>query len=196
MIRKGVEYEDEDLELHPDGSVHDATLTHNAVIHGIPCAGGRSVVFFPSGCLRLAWLASPVLVGDVPCASGVVTYFHENGRILNATLNEGFQGLPAGTRATFDEDGRLLEYWERLDCDKVIDGLPCSAEFHIWRYADGRASRVVLAAKTTIGDQVYPRGAEIHFDESGEVIGYTDIDLDSGHRYKQRVFGVYEAPFE
>jgi hypothetical protein len=196
MISKGVEYEDEDLELHPDGSVHDATLARNTVIQGMPCAGRRSVVFFPSGRLRLAWLASPVVVGCVPCASGVVTYFHENGRVLNATLGERFQGLSAGTRATFDEDGLLLEYSERLDCDKVINGLPCSAEFHIWRYAAGMPSRVVLAAETTIGDQVYHRGAELQFDESGNVIGYTEIDLDSGHRYQQRVFGVYEAPFE
>jgi hypothetical protein len=196
MISKGVEYEDEDLELYPDGSVHDATLARNTVIQGIPCAGERSVVFFPSGRLRLAWLASPLVVGGVPCSSGVVTYFHENGRILNATLGEGFQGLPAGTRVTFDEDGRLLEYSERLDCDKVIDGLPCSVEFHIWRYADGRPSLVVLAAATTIGDQVYPRGADLQFDESDNVIGYIKVDLDSGHRYQQRVFGVYEAPFE
>ncbi len=196
MIVNGVEYEEEDLELHPDGSVHDATLTRNTVIQGIPCAGGRSVVFFPSRQLRLAWLASPVIVGGIPCAAGVVTYFHENGRILNATLGEDFQRLPVRTRATFDENGALCEYSERLERDQLVSGLPCSAEFDIWRYADARLSRVVLSAPAKLGDREYPRGAELCLDESGKVIGYTEVDLDSSHRYQQRVFGVHEAPFE
>ena len=57
MVVSGVEYLDEDAELYPDGSVHDATLARDVTIQGLPCAGGRSAVFFPSGRLRLAWLA-------------------------------------------------------------------------------------------------------------------------------------------
>src|SRR5438105_1087788 len=85
----GIEYEDEDCELFPDGSVHDATLLRDTLIQGLPCAGGQSVVFYPSGHIKLTWLSSPVIVRGIPCAAGLVTYFHENGRVLNATLATG-----------------------------------------------------------------------------------------------------------
>ena len=62
----------EGAELFPDGSVHDATLVRDSEIQGLPCAGGRSVVYFPNGCLRLAWLSRTTAIGDVSCAPGIV----------------------------------------------------------------------------------------------------------------------------
>ena len=77
MVVSGVEYLDEDAELFPDGSIHDATLVRDTDIQELPCAGGRSVVFFPSGRLRLAWLSRPVAIGGVACAPSIV-YLHES----------------------------------------------------------------------------------------------------------------------
>lgn len=199
MVVSGVEYLDEDAELFPGGSVRDATLARNTNIQGLPCAGGRSVVFFPDGRLRLAWLSQPVMVGAVACSPGIV-YLHASGALLNATLaaDHEFVGVavPAGARVTLDEEGRLLEHSQRLEADQPVGGLPCAEEFRVWLYPDGRPSVVVLASPSVIGGQEYPRGAELFFDEGGQVLDCRLVDLDSGHRYKQRVFGVYDAPFE
>jgi hypothetical protein len=199
MIIGGIEYLDEDAELFHDGSVHDATLAHDTDIQGLPCAGGRSVVFFPGGRIRLAWLSRPAVLGGVACAPGIV-YLHEGATVLNATLASDHEltgvKLPAGTRVTLDEDGRLLEHSRRLETDQTLGGLPCSAAFHVWLYPDGRLSVVVLAAPAVVGGREYPRGAQLFLDEGGQVLGWQQVDLDSGHRYQQRVFRVYEAPFE
>ena len=193
----GIEYEGEDCELFPDGSVHDATLLHDTVIQGLPCAGGQSVVFYPSGRIKLAWLSSSVVVHDTPCAADDVTYFHENGRVLNASLaTESRMGdvvLPADTRVTFDDFGVLLEHSERLERDTVVGGLPCAADFTIWRYASGRPSLVVLASPFAIRGRTYPRGGELHMAPDGEVIHFVVVDVESGQRYRRRAFGVYEA---
>jgi hypothetical protein len=199
MIVGGIEYDEEDAELFPDGSVHDATLTHDTLIKGVLCAGGRSVVYFPSGRLKLCWLSVAVTIGGVPCAAKIV-YFHENGRILNASLaaDHRVNGrvLPVETRVTFDEKGELLEYNERLAHDTVLDGLPCAADVPIWRYADGRLSVVVLSAACEVNGCSYSRGTQLFFDVDGNVIRSCTVDLDSGCRYMHRVFGVYEAAFE
>ena len=199
MIHNGIEYLDEDAETFPDGSVHDATLAHDSDIQGLPCAGGHSVVLFPNGSLRLAWLSRTTTVGGVCCASGIV-YLCENGTIFNATLatslNFADVTLPAGTRVTLDEEGRLLEYSRQLPADQIIDGLPCAAEFNIWLYPSGRLSRAVLASSSVVDQQEFTRGTELFLGEDGEVIQSYCVDLDSGERYKQRIFGVYEAQFE
>jgi hypothetical protein len=199
MVAGGVEYLDEDAELFPDGSVHDATLARDTLIQGVPCAGGRSVVYFPGGRLRLAWLSRPATIGAVACAPGIV-YLHENGGLLNATLAapHEFAGVtvPAGERVTLGEQGWLLEHSRRLSADQPVGGLPCSAEFHVWVYPGGRPSVVVLAAASPIGGREYPRGAELFLDEDGQVLDSRVVDLYSGRRYQQRVFGVYETPFE
>jgi hypothetical protein len=199
MVVNGIEYLDEDTELFPDGSIHDATLARDTDIQGLPCAGGRGVVFFPSGRLQLAWLARPVGIGGVPCAPGIV-YLHESGALLNAALTTAHELagvlVPARARVTLDDDGRLLEHSRQLEADQPIGGLPCSAEFHVWVYPDGRPSVVVLASPSVVGGQEVPRGAQLFLDEGGEVIDWQQVDLDSGRRYKQRVFGVHEAPFE
>jgi hypothetical protein len=193
----GIDYEDDDCELFPNGSVHDATLLHDAVIQGLHCAGGRSVVFYPSGRIKIAWLSAPLIVHGIPCAAGVVTYFHENGRVLNARLPMGSRigetELPGGTRVTLDDAGLLLEYSEQLERDAVLGGLPCDADIEIWRYPDGRPSLVVLASAFALGGQVYPRGTELHLSPDGEVVHSVALNLEPGRRYKQRVFGVYEA---
>jgi hypothetical protein len=199
MVAGGVEYLDEDAELFPDGSVHDATLARDTEIQGVPCASGRSVVYFPSGRLRLAWLSRPATIGAVTCAPGIV-YLHENGRLLNARLAapQEFAGVAvrAGERVTLDEEGQLLELSLRLSADQPVGGLPCSAEFHVWLYPGGRPSVVVLAVPSLIGGREFPRGAELFLDEDGQVLDCRVVDLDTGRRYQQRVFGVYEAPFE
>lgn len=195
----GVEYLDEDAELFPSGSVHDATLARDTEIQGLPCAGRRSVVYFPSGRLKLAWLSRAAVIGDVECAPGIV-YLHENTRLLNASLAapREFTGVvvPAGERVTLDEEGQLLEHSRRLMGDQLVGGLPCSPEFNVWLYPDGRPSVLVLSAPSFVDGEEYPRGTELFLQEDGQVIDYCVVDLDSGRRYKMRVFGVYEAPFE
>ncbi|HEY9420261.1 MAG TPA: hypothetical protein VIW92_02515 [Thermoanaerobaculia bacterium] len=197
MIVNGIEYLDEDVEFFPDGSIHDATLARDTMVQDLPCAEDRSVVFYPSGRLQLAWLASPAEIQGVPCAADTVLYLHENGRVLNTSLGGdcsfGGLALPAGSRVSLNEDGSLLEYSQRLESDGIVEGLPCSAAFHVWRYPGGQPSLVVLAAPHVIGGQEYPRGAEIAMAEDGEVLDAHVLDLDSGWRYQQRVFGVYEA---
>lgn len=199
MVVSGIEYLDEGAELFPDGSIHGATLVRDTDIQGLPCAGGCDVVFFPGGRLRLARLSRPVVIAGVACAPGIV-YFHESGALLNATLAAAheFAGVPvpASARVTLDEAGGLLEHSQRLEADQLVGGLPCSAEFHAWVYPDGRPSLVVLASPSVIGGREYPRGAELFLDEGGQVLDWRQVDLDAGRRYKQRVFGVYEAPFE
>ena len=194
MIVAGIEYEDEDAERFPDGSVHDATLKHDAAIQGVPCAGGRSVVFYPSGRLKLAWLSAASTVAGVRCAGGRYTFFHENGRVLNASLAAAHAGLPARTSATFDEHGDLLEHSEALAADALVEGVPCAAACPVWRYASGRLSLAVLSAPHAVGGAEYPRGTQLSFGEDGGVIGSVRVDLDSGQRYKHRAFGVYEPP--
>lgn len=198
MIVAGIEYDDADAELFPDGSVHDATLTRDTVIQGVPCAGGRSVVYFPSGRLKLCWLSAASTIAGVPCAAGVIVFFYEDGRVLNASLGTehriGGRTFPAKTRVTFDEDSTLLEFDERLERDTVLDGLPCAADFPVWRYANGRLSYIVLSAPFAVGGHNYPRGTQLFFEEDGRVINTYTVDLDSGRRYKVRVFGVYEGP--
>ena len=199
MFVDGVEYLDEDAELFPNGSVHDATLARDTDVQGLPCAGGRSVVYFPSGRLRLAWLSRPVSIGGVPCAAGII-YLHESGRLLNATLSathifaEG--SVPVGERVTLDEHGRLLEHSQRLLMDQPVGGLPCSAQFRVWLYPGGRPSVVVLAEQSVLSGRAYPRGAELFLDEDLQILDWQMADLDSGRRYKDRVFGVREAPFQ
>ena len=187
-----MEYLDEDAELFHDGSVHDATLARDTEIQGVPCAGRRSVVYFPGGRLRLSWLSRPATIGAVACAPGIV-YLHENGGLLNATLAAPhvFAGVavPAGERVTLDEQGQLLEHSGRLSADQPVGGLPCSAEFHVWLYPGGRLSAVVLAAPALVGGREYPRGAELFLGENGQVLDCRLVDLDSGRRYQQRVFG-------
>jgi hypothetical protein len=199
MVVAGIEYLDDDAELYPDGAVHDATLARDARIQGLPCAGGHSAVFFPGGRLRLAWLARAADVGPVRCGAGIV-YLHPNGSVLNAAVAEqqtlGDVVVPTGERVTLDDAGRLLEYSKSLTSDQHVRGLPCAAAFDVWLYASGRPSVVVLASASTVGGVAYPRGAELFLDEGGGVLRWYAVDLDSGQRYKQRVFGVFEAPFE
>jgi hypothetical protein len=199
MVVAGIEYLDEDAELYPDGSVRDATLARDATIQGLPCAGGHSAVFFPGGRLRLAWLACATGVGPVRCDAGIV-YLHPNGSVLNAAVAEqqtlGDVVVPAGERVTLDDTGRLLEYSRSLTSDQRVGGLTCAAAFRAWHYASGRPSVVVLARPSTVGGATYPRGAELFLDKGGAVVRWYPVDLDSGQRYKQRVFGVYGAPFE
>jgi len=199
MIQNAIEYLDEDIQVFPDGSVHDATLAHDSDIQGLPCAGGHSVVFFPSGRLRLAWLSRQTFVGGVSCAPGIV-YLHENGALLSAklaaTLNFAGLAVPAGARVTLDEHGQLLEHSRRLSANQTIAGLPCAVEFDAWFYPSGRLSTAVLASPSVVGGREFPRGTELFLGEDGEVLQFNPVDLNSGQRYKQRVFGAYEAPFE
>src|SRR5262249_46263209 len=120
-------------------------------------------------------------------------------RVLNADLATDYRIserlLPARTRVTLDEHGNLLEYDERLERDTVLDGLPGAADVPIWRYADGQLSMIVLAAPCEVGGRSYPRGTQLFFDEFRDVIKSYTVDLDSGHRYQHRVFGVHEAAF-
>jgi hypothetical protein len=135
----------------------------------------------------------------VSCALGIV-YLHENGRLLNAELAapHEFTGIvvPAGERVTLGEEGELLEQSRRLAVDQPIGGLLCSAEFRVWLYPCGQPSSVVLAESSWIGDREYPRGSELFLDNTGQVLDFWVVDLDSGRQYAQRVFGLYEAPFE
>ena len=102
--------------------------------------------------------------------------------------------VPAGERVTLDRDGQLLEYSRQLATDQVVGRLHCSAERRIWLYPSGHPSSVVLAAPSLIGGQEYARGSELFLEEDGDVLEFNVVDLDSGRKYKQRVFGVYEAP--
>lgn len=199
MIVGGIEYLDEDAELFPDGSVHDATLARDVTIQGLPCAGGRSAVFFPGGRLRLAWLAHAADVGPVRCGAGVI-YLHPDGSVLNAEVAEqqtfGDVVVPAGERVTLDDAGRLLELSKSLASDERVGGLFCAAAFRVWLYASGRPSVVVLACAAMVGQTMYPRGTELFLTEGGAVLYCDAVELNTGEQHKQRVFGVFEAPFE
>ena len=199
MVIGGIEYLNEDAELFPDGSVHDATLAGDTDIQGLPCAGGRNVVFYPGGRLRLFWLSRPAIIGTVPCAPGIV-YLHENGAPLNATLaaDRDFAGrvVSSGEHVTLNDEGELLEFSLHLESDQVVGGLACASAFRVWQYPDGRPSIVVLASPSIIGRRQFPRGAELFLDEDGEVLEWRQAELDSGQRYMPRVFGVHEAAFQ
>ncbi|NJL91647.1 MAG: hypothetical protein HC916_19110 [Coleofasciculaceae cyanobacterium SM2_1_6] len=195
MIIHNIEFLEEDTELFPDGSVHEATLAQDTIIQGIPCAGNRSVVFYPSGQLKLCWLSSITILNNIPCENNLV-YLHENGRLWNVSLaadrqiNEVLHS--SGSRLTFDETGELLEYSQFLDRDQWIEGLPCSSQFFVWRYASGRPSVIVLSSNHVINGEEYPRGAKIFLNEDGEIIDRQLLNLDSAHRYKQQVSGIFE----
>ena len=199
MIVNGVEYLDEDAELFPDGSVHDAVLARDTELQGLPCAGGRAVVFFPGGRLRLARLSRPAVIVSVPCAAEII-YLHENSGLLNATLSEPhtFDGVSVATgeRVTLDESGRLLEHSRRLGEDQSVGPFFCAADYRVWLYPNGRPSVVALAAACQVDGREYPRGTELFLEEDRRVLDTRPVALDSGQRYKQRVFGAYEAPFE
>jgi hypothetical protein len=77
-----------------------------------------------------------------------------------------------------------------------VGGLICAAAFRVWLYASGRPSVVVLACAAAVGGTTYPRGTELFLGEEGVVLDSNAADLDSGQRYEQRVFGVFEAPLE
>ena len=188
MIVNNIEFIDEDAELFPDGSVYDAILAQDTIIQDIPCAGNRSVVFYSSGQLKLCWLSSTTILNHLPCASDLVLYLHENDQLWNVTLASDYQInqvlYSSGSRLTFDETGELLEYSESLDMDRLVEGLPCSSQFVVWRYANGRPSLIVLSSSHLIGEQEYPRGAKVFLNEDGEVIDWRLVDLESRQRYK------------
>lgn len=196
MIECGIEYDD-DAEFFPDGSVRDATLLHNAVIKGLPCAGSRSVAYYPDGCLRLAWLSCKANVGSIVCSPGIV-YLHENGRLLNGRLAQthrfGSVEVSAEERVTLSEDGKLVEYSRRLESDQEVAGLPCSSQYRIWLHFNGRPSVVILAAPTKVGKYGFPRGTELFLGPRGGILQHHLRDLD-GRRYQERVFGVHEGPW-
>ncbi|MBE9122167.1 hypothetical protein IQ269_15475 [Tychonema sp. LEGE 07199] len=200
MIVNNIEILNEDAEFFPDGSVRDATLVRNTTIQGIPCLGDRSVVFFPSGRLKLCWLSQTTVLDGIPCLGDCIIYLHENGRLLNASLACDLQIdevlYPSDSRLTFDETGKLLEYSQRLDADRSIEGFPCSSQFVVWRYASGKPSIIVLSAPHTINGQEYPRGAKVYLNEDGEVIDWELVNLDSGKRYKQQIYGVFEIDWQ
>lgn len=199
MMQNEIEYLPEDIETFPDGTIHEATLARDWLVQGLPCAGGHSVVFFPSGRLRLAWLSRQALIGAVTCAAGIV-YLHESGALLNATLaaNQTFAeiAVPAGVRVTLDENGKLIEYSRHLPTAQTIEGLHCAAEFDVWFYPSGRLSVAVLASPSVVGGRKFPRGTELFLDKDGQVVESIQLNVDWGRRYKQRVFGVYEAPYQ
>jgi hypothetical protein len=199
MIQDGIEYLDEDAETFPNGSVRDAVLVRDSEIQGLLCAGGRSVVFFPSGQLRLAWLSHQTFVGVVCCDSGIV-YLHEKGTLLNTRLAASLKfdslTVPAGARVTLDEDGILLERSCQLSADQTVGGFPCAAEFDVWLYPSGQPSLIVLSSSSVVDGREFPRGTELFLEEDGKVLEFHQRNLDSERRYKKRVFGVYEAPYE
>ncbi|WP_293332625.1 hypothetical protein [Microcoleus sp. CAWBG58] len=200
MIVNGIEFLDEDAEFFPNGSVHDATLASDAVIQCIPCLGDRSAVFFPSGRLKLCWLSQTTVLDGIPCPGDRIVYLHENGGLLNASLASDVEidGVlyQSDSRLTFDKTGKLLEYSHEIDADRIIEGFPCTSHFVVWRYAGGKPSVILLSAPHTINGQEYPRGAEVYLSEDGEVIDWYLVDLDSGNRYKQRSYGVFELDWE
>ena len=200
IIERGVEYEDEDAEFFPDGAVRDATLAHDATIQGLPCAAGRSVVFYESGRLKLVWLSRPAVLDGIPCPAGQIVFLHENGGLMNSELGAAhdFAGLvlPAGTRVTLDEIGQLLEYSQSLSADQRMDGVPCASLFNVWRYPSAKLSTAVLAAAVEIDGQEYQRGTELWLGEDGRVIRSQVLNVDFSKKYKHAVCGVYEMPWE
>jgi hypothetical protein len=165
VIDRGIEYEDEDAEFFRDGTVRDATLSHDVEIQEISCAGGRSVIFYESGAVKIAWLSKPAVLDHVPCLASEIVFFHENGRLMNAKLgrDRDFTGLrvPLGARVTLDEAGELIDYYEHLSADVRIDGIPCSALFGVGRYASGRLSVALLASAVEIDGKNYVRGTKL-----------------------------------
>ena len=62
---KGVEYLEADAERFPDGSIFDATLARDTELQGLPCAGNRAVVYYPSGRLKFAWLSRTTIIRSI-----------------------------------------------------------------------------------------------------------------------------------
>jgi len=193
----GITFNPVGAQFFSDGSVHDAELAEDSVIQGLPCARGRAVVFYPHGQLKLAWLSDCTTIDGIPCAAGRVIYLHENGAVLNASLSKRhvFRGisLAAGSRVTVSHNGVLREYSQRLNKDALIDGLPCCALFDLWRYANGRLSRLVLSAACLIRGVACSRWTEISLGRRGALKRHQLLHVDSSTRYRQRVFGVIEA---
>ena len=200
IFNRDIEYEEADAEFFPEGTLREATLSHDAEIQGVPCSGGRSAVFYASGHLKLAMLSKPVVLDGVPCSTDQNVFFHENGQLMNAELGAAheFAGavLPAGTRVTMNETGRLVEYSHELSADQLIDGIPCGSPFWVWRYPSGRLSKAVLSAPVKIDGQDYQRGTELCFSERGNVMRSLVLKVDFNKRYKQAVCGVFETPWQ
>jgi len=200
MIVDDIEYVEDELELFPTGAVHDGLLARDTPVQGLPCAGGFAVVFYPSGRLKLAWLSSPRLISGVPCSANEVFYLHENGKLHNARLAQDCRidgiSLPAGTRATFDEYERMVEYSRQLQSDTLLGEFYCSALFNVWLYSTGNPSLVVLAAPVVLNGQQYPRGSELALNDDGTVARCGSADLDSTQRYKQKIHGAIEISFD
>lgn len=193
MIVASIEYFDKDLELYPDGSVHDATLALDVSIQGLPCAGERSVVYYRDGRLRLAWLRWPTIINDVGCRAEIV-YLHPNGRPANVSLlgDHRFDGVVVSDRkrVTLDAAGGLIEYSSSVEKDRHVHGLPCARGYDLWRYADESPSSVVLAASADIASTTYSRGDHLTLSRHGKVLDVEHYDLDGELQYKQPVFGA------
>lgn len=200
MIVNGLDILSEDVDFFQNGSLHEAVISRDTLVREIPCLGNREVVFFPSGKLKLCWLSKNTTLNGIPCLGRSIIYFHENGQLLNASLACNHQieetFYPCDSRLTFDEVGKLLEYSQQFNDDQTINGFPCSSQFVVWRYANGKPSVIVLSSPVIIDGLEYSRGTRIFLNKNGEVFKWQRVDLDSGKRYKQRIFGAIEADWQ
>ena len=193
-------FSDEDLELFPSGGVREGLLVESAVIQGFPCLRERTVGFYEDGALRFATAAKAFRVERICCAPGKIFYLHESGELLNAALEEELVTGPLrvgkGCRATFDEDGRLIEHSRALEQDQTIQGWPVSALFDVWFHAGGGPSLLVLSRPHAFAGETFPKWTELSLDPDGQVIDAVRLEVEPGQGYKQRVCGLFPVPWD
>lgn len=187
----------EEVEFHPDGTVACAILARNAVIRGLPGRAGTPVAFYPDGALRFLTLAAPRRIRGFPAAPGNL-FLHPDGSVWNGlTSGEtriGRAQVPARTRMTLDAHGQPIEFWRALVVDTEIQGVPCSARFPVWFYADGRLSCLHLARNCRVDGRRLAAGTEVVLGPCGEVLAAYARRYPRQGAVAWRVFGAIDEP--
>lgn len=187
----------EEVEFHPDGRLAGASLALAATVHGLPARGNAPIAFYPNGNLRFLSLARPRRIARFPAGPGN-TFFHPEGQVWNAVsfaeVQAGAHSLPAGTRLTLAADGAVLEWWRSLDVDTEIQGLPCSARFPVWFYADGSLSCLHLARSCRVDGRRLAAETEIVLEPDGSLRASMARRYPRGGQVPWRIFGAIEAP--
>ena len=89
-----------------------------------------------------------------------------------------------------------MEFSRPLERDDVVDGLPCSAKFHLWHYPNGRLSVCVLSASTRVRGRDLERWTRLVLSPDGDVVDELLLNVDPAEEYMQRVHGAVEVSWE
>jgi hypothetical protein len=187
----------EEIEFHRSGLLASGTLACDAAVRGLPARTGSPLGFYDDGSARFLVLARARRVHGFPAAAGSL-FLHPDGSVANAltastTVFDGVE-LAAGTRLTASTDGRLLEFWQRLQVDTELQGVPCSARFPVWRWRDGTLSCLHLARPCVLEGRRLPWETEVLLERDGTLRATRRRRYPRGGTAPWRVFGADESP--